>query len=226
MSGADRVYTVDVILGDPEAPALWNWSQWTQVVSLLDPIMKVARGRPGVESTQFIGKKYVRFGALAWNEKSQQKWTHNSPLSTLAADSSQWKFLSSQIWAPSRGSCGREDSPPDFFFHLVNQGFWESEDTLKFNPRVVIAIAEDLPDECLEQEKMVAKSIGEMVNAKLHAYKSRSWALRFFGAGYMNTIADIADTGGLFRAGPIHLQEPNLAIFEESREEGEWKIRE
>lgn len=226
----DRTYTLDVILGDPAASALWNWTQWKQAVSLIDPILSATRGRPGVSSTQFNGKNHVRFGTLGWNYKSHQKWTHNSPLSCLAAESAKWNFLSTEVWAPSRGNCGRDNCPPDFFFYFSNEGFWTTEDgsALQFNPVVIIAIAEALPAEVLEQEVTMTCKISRMLNAKLHAYKSRKWGFKS-GSGFMNPIADIAVTKGLFKPGPIHNWDLSLDVFDKEMfddDPDEWRLRE
>lgn len=212
----NRNYNLDLILGNPDNEPLWDWRQWSKLVPLLDPLMRNNIGSIGVASTQFEGKKPVKFGRLGWDDKSHQKWTHNSPLSSLAIHANKWKFLSTEIWVPSRGSCARDGHSPDIFFFLRNEGFW-GEEGLTINPLVLISIAQDVDVEMLQMERSLASYIASVVDAKLHATKSRPWAISTSTGVITDSIADIA-VSGLFKPGPVRKQQPTTAILSEDWE--------
>jgi hypothetical protein len=144
MSFQDRAYELHLMLGDPTAPPLWGWEIWQPVAYHLDPVFRAARGRAGATSLQKDTPKHnISFGRLGWNEKSHQKWTHGSPVT--GERSSAWKFLATEVWAPTRGACARDNQAPDVFLFLRKEGYW-GEDGLTFTPSVLLAIAADLPD--------------------------------------------------------------------------------
>lgn len=167
-----RIYNVHLVLGDPKAPEAWIWQNWRSFAALLEPLVASARSRAVVSSTQFAKNNLVKFGALTFNEKSHHKWTHNSPITSNS--SHDWSFLSTEIWAPSRAICDREQIPPDFFFAIQNVAAWSGGDALSFNPLILIACARDLGN--LEEQAVAAKNIALLVNAKLHVLKQRTWA--------------------------------------------------
>lgn len=45
-------YDAYVVLGDPAATPLWQWNAWQQFLPAIDPLIKAARGKPAVRSTQ------------------------------------------------------------------------------------------------------------------------------------------------------------------------------
>ena len=93
MAFHDVDYDAYCILGDPDAPALWNWPVWERFRVEFDPLIKAARGSPGVRSTQYLPNRggTVKFGRIGWKEADHQKWTHGSP--TNQDESKSWGFL-------------------------------------------------------------------------------------------------------------------------------------
>lgn len=85
----------------------------------LTPLVNVATGKLGVYSVQEdrVTEKQLRLGRLSWSELGHQKWTHESPLTRRK--SKTWSFIDTEIWAPNRAACERDDKWPDFFLHIV-----------------------------------------------------------------------------------------------------------
>ena len=94
-------YNVYVALGDPKAAPLGKWKAWQRFLPAIDPLIKAARGKPAVRSTQFLAKLAgdVKFGRIGWNEADHQKWCHGSP--TIKETSRSWRFLSTEVRAPA-----------------------------------------------------------------------------------------------------------------------------
>jgi hypothetical protein len=217
MSFKDRDYELHLVLGDPAAPALWRWEIWQPIAHHLDPVFRAARGPAGATSLQEDTPKHnISFGRLGWNEKSHQKWTHGSP--ATGERSSTWKFMSTEVWAPTRGACAREVKPPDVFLFLRNEGYWD-DDGLTFSPSVLLAIAADLPDAVRDAADLAAGIIADGVRAKLRAFRRRPWAYAFGPQMMTDSIQDIVHTS-LFKPGPVRKQRPTIDILTEP-----WELR-
>src|SRR5690348_12564164 len=135
-------YDTYVLLGDTASRPLWHWSSWQQLVPKLDPLVEAARGKAALRSTQFLPdqKGTVKFGRIGWDEKSQQKWTHGSPMSSPA--SANWKFCSAELWVPSWTECEREHLAPDLFLTVSSEAATSSAPA--FDPIVILAVAREL----------------------------------------------------------------------------------
>jgi hypothetical protein len=112
MSFADREYDVYVILGNPFVIPAWAEPTWTDVASVIGPLLKCARGPAAVRSAQLsVGtgspnKREVSFGRVSWNAAGHRKWVHPAP-----SDQNRL-FVNVEMWAPSwstvNGSVGRQ----------------------------------------------------------------------------------------------------------------------
>src|SRR4051812_34800435 len=102
-------YDTYFLLGSPEAPPLWRWDKWTELLPALDPLVACARGKPAVRSNQYLpgSRNPAKFGQIGWNDKAHQKWTHGSPGDPVASRSRT--FWSVEMWAPGWTKCVRED---------------------------------------------------------------------------------------------------------------------
>jgi hypothetical protein len=212
----ERPYQCYVLLGSQEATPAWHWEQWRKIALELDPLLAVARGPAGTSSTQkFVDRKgYVPFRRMGWGDKAHQKWAHGSPTNR---NQTNWRFQSTEVWAPTRGVCATENEPPDVFFGIRNEGFLGNE-SLKFNPVLLLAVASDLTTDIAELSTSAASRIGNIVEAKLQAQTIRPWARPFGKTMVTDSLTDALYVG-LFKVGPLHDAEPSLAKLE-----GNWHL--
>jgi hypothetical protein len=131
--------------------------------------------------------------------------SHSLPLS--------FHSLATEVWAPTRGACGRDVKAPDVFFFLRNEGYW-GEDSLTFSPSVLLAVAADLPDAVRHAADLATGAIAGQVRAKLRGFKRRPWAYAFGPQMMTDAIQDIVHKG-LFKVGPVQKQRPTLDILAE-----------
>jgi hypothetical protein len=205
-----REYEVHSLLGSPDVPPLWNRKTWESVFPLLQSLARSARGVPAISSTQFEsdGRKPVRFGRIGWNNDAHQKWTHS-------ADTPH-RFLSTEVWAPSRAACSKDGRPPDLFFIVWNAGYFTQKETT-FRDTVLLAVPSEnlsMVQECAN----VAGQLATILQAKFHGRMTRPWGRPVGKFAYTNALGDMPTTG-LFRAGKKYQEEPGNAILEEH-----WQI--
>lgn len=213
----DRNYELHLILTSPEIRP-WEWHVWQQVAVLLNPVVASVFGTPSTYSRQLKSEgprpSSISFGRMTWNERSHQRWTHGSPLTSGYSDTRE--FLDTQIWVPGRNECDRERKRPNLYIQILNGGIAESE-VLRFGAVVVLAVACDLPETVKYRADHAMGDIAIRLRAKLRAFKIRQWS-RPFGLLRADSIMDL-DTW-LFKAGSRHTQEPSLAMFHE-----EWEAK-
>ncbi|MDR2012477.1 MAG: hypothetical protein LBQ20_05440 [Rhodanobacter sp.] len=174
-----RQYDVRLLLAAPDAPLLWDYSLWQQLVPDLTPLLSSARGRTSLRMTQFDlrqtgspNQTYVRFGQIGWNEKAHRKWTHGSP--DTNENSIHWEFYSFSAWAPGPSKC--EVFPPDGFLAVRNEmtsGI--DRNTCRYAYSVLSAIACDLP----EAEQIMGQAFSALraaIPSVLLAQTRRSWS--------------------------------------------------
>lgn len=206
-------YNVYVALGDPKATPLWKWKVWQQFLPAIDPLIHAARGTPAVRSTQFLAKlaSDVKFGRLGWKEADHQKWCHGSPANKDASKS--WRFLSTEVWAPSWTACEREDLAPDVFLSISDESLEGGRAKgLLFNPVVILAVVSELALLHPTELDTAVSALRELTVAKLLACKRRPWGKSVGSDGFTNAISDLAFSG-LFKPGPRHQEEPGLQLF-------------
>lgn len=203
-------YDTYVLLGDAASRPLWHWSNWQQLVPKLDPLVQAARGKPALRSTQFISnqRSTVKFGRIGWDEKSHQKWTHGSPVSSPA--STNWKFLSVELWAPSWTECERQGLAPHVFLSVSSEAVTSSAQA--FEPVVLLAVASEVAG---REQILVTAAVDQLVQviaAKLVAFQRRPWGRSVGRIGFTNAIQDL-HVSGLFKPGRRHDRPVDLDLF-------------
>jgi len=166
----------------------------------------MARGTPVTRSDQFEASvnKPIGFGRIAWSKAGHGKWTHS--------EETKHRFLRTEVWAPSRGLCAKDEQPPDLFFAVFNEGFF-ANDSLTFRDVILLAVPVDNPSRvqaCITS----AARIAELVQARFHGHKVRPWALPFGESMFTDGLGDMPTTG-LFRVGPVATQTPGNDILVE-----------
>jgi hypothetical protein len=210
-------YDVYAVLGDPDAQRLWNWTIWQRFASAIDPLIKAARGKPAIRSTQFLPNQIddVKFGRLGWNEADHQKWTHGSPKTKKSSKS--WDFRDVEIWAPAWNACEREDLAPDVFLSVANESDGSDDETLLFNPVVVLAVVSELAQQKPAEVRAAVSALQKLTSAKLVGYKQRPWGKSTSSYGYSDSIQELSQLG-LFKAGPRHKSKVGFHLFA-----GKWQ---
>jgi len=218
-SFASRIYDVYVILGAPDSPQIWDWQNWQKVANTLEPFVKLGRDKTAIRTTQFVkdSRKSVSFGPIGWNEKSHQKWTHNSP--ATIETSKDWSFLQMELWSPTWSICEREKCAPDVFFAFRNEMFWPRKTPLKFNQTIIVALSELLGNTTRDDARTRILQISSELNSPLVAYQNRTWGRVLNNSGmFDNSIQDLVTTG-LFKVGDYQSRPVNLQTFA-----GEWTL--
>ncbi len=216
MSFYDNDYSVYVFLGEPENKPLWYWESWQSVTPLLNELINTCRGKAAIRSNQYSSDgSLVRFGRMQWSEKSNQKWTHDSPLSVADEHT---KFLSVEIWAPSWGQCEKENLSPDLFISISNESLGGTpENKLLFNPVLILAVEASVAAKNKELLDEFATNLALVNKAKFKVHKVRKWGYKGLG-GFTSAIQDLGSTG-LFKPGKRHERELELDTFAD-----EWSI--
>lgn len=218
MAYSDRQYRVYLVLGDIAAPPLWDWTRWTTFSEQLDPVLEACRDKAHVRVDQYdmTNRADLKFGRLQWSPASHVKWTHSSPKTSAAYK--DWSLIDIEVAAPGLSVCAKEGSPPDFFMAIHNEDYGKQPVPVRFNPRIFMAIAADMPEGVLQRVEKVARSVSAMVSAQLTATIDRSWGIRSTDGYYSRAIQDIVHTG-LFKLGHPHKRPVDLTTLEES-----WRI--
>jgi len=193
----ERLYVVFLLLVHPEAPPLWHSDSWQSLVADIDPYMVSPRGKSTVRSLQYSAAgKPLAFGRLVWDAKSHSKWAHSG------ASFTDVRFAHVEAWSPSWNQCAKDDLAPDFYLALANErALGWPEKQLRFNQRLVFAIAEDLgPSASLAAN--LAK-LAARLPAVAFARTSRPWGHSIGGGGFTSAIQDMVLTH-LFKPGDPH----------------------
>lgn len=140
-----RNYRVWLFLLSPHGPAFWEWDSWLKVSEVVDPLVKLTRGKSvmSIFQTSKTGRK-VNQGLLLWNSRNMQKWTHHSPLTNDFTEDLNFDFVN--VWCPSEVCCNEDRLPPDLFLqldHLTHPRYQPSE---QVNQIITLAVAQDIAD--------------------------------------------------------------------------------
>jgi hypothetical protein len=216
-----RQYDVRLLLAAPDAPCLWSYPLWQQLVPALTALASSDRGRTSLRMLQLDHRQdgtpnqtFVRFGPIGWNEKSHRKWTHGSP--DTEAASSHWRFVSFSAWSPGPSKCG--DCPPDGFLavrNAIDGGI--DRDSCRFSYTVLAAIACDQP----QAEQTLSHAFSALraaIPATLVAATRRSWVGSEVGTAVVS-LGDSDTFGAPFKPGPLHKALPSLDMLI-----GDWTI--
>jgi hypothetical protein len=198
-----REYEVHLLLGSPSATRLWQRDAWAEVFTILEGLARSPRGVPVTSSMQFesSNREPVKFGRIGWNLEGHSKWTH--------ASETTHRFLSAEVWTPSRGACTKDGCPPDFLFVLWNQEFFSKDSTF----RDVVLLAVPITDPrrvkaCSE----AARRLAAMTQARFHGRMVRPWARPFGKTMFTDCLGDMPTTG-LFRLGQVRRGTPGNDIL-------------
>jgi hypothetical protein len=211
-------YETFVLLGDPSVPPPWDWAVWRRLVPALDPLIRAARGKPAVRSTQYAPdrKGTVKFGRLGWKDADHQKWTHDSP--TTGAEARSWGFVDVEVWAPAWTTYEREDRAPDVFLTVANEALGSGfRQGLLFSPVIVLAVVAELARREPAALAAAVAALRELSAAKLVGHRRRPWGRPFGSVGFTGSIQDLA-VSGLFKPGKRHQGELGFHVFAEKWE--------
>lgn len=208
MSFFKREYEVYLLLAGPDAPGLWQAEQWNPFAASLDQLMVQARGKAGLRSHQYNPQgKLIPFGRLGWNAASHAKWTH-TPATTQA------RFMSLEVWAPTWTSCEKDDLAPDLFIALANEALLGLDGkTMQFGQRLLCAIATDLGLAAADTLRQTLTQLGVQQQAPWFAHTHQPWGRAAYG-GFSCAIQDML-LSGLFQAGDPHCRPLDAASFRE-----------
>lgn len=219
MAFHDREYDVYVVLGGPSAPLPWVQSAWGDISAALDPLMQAARDRPAVRSVQLGPKpgspnqRSISFGRIGWNDQGARKWCHSENGQLVSGGGAY--FQASSVWAPSWTVCERENLAPDVFFSIDNPSPFSPKagDAIKFSSTCILAVASDLEPNCGEPARQSSVAISTTLQAVARGHCARPWGRSIGGsASFSDAINDLGILG-LFKPGPVHVEQPSLAMF-------------
>ena len=225
MTFYDREYEVRVLLGDPAVIPPWVQPIWDQIAEALDPLIRLARDRPSVRSTQLSAgpgtpnQKAVSFGRIGWNKQSASKWTHSENGRLISGNFV--RFMSCEVWAPSWSACEREGYPPDIFFTLSNEArsgdVSRSDGAQSFGWTCILAVARDMGPDAEGQVERSFNVVASVARTVLRARCNRPWGYPIRDAGATNVIQDLT-MAGLFNPGPRQHAPASLAMLK-----GRWE---
>lgn len=157
----------------------WEWAGWQRILPELDRLISLVNGKVGVRSVQggiSNKNKDVKFGALAWNESSHKEWTHNSPVTKQ--ESRNWKFSSTEVWAPHWRECEKESSSPSLFIRLENPFTIDQPKTGQFNQLLQVSIEATLYQLNSTMINSLIQDIATKVESVLILTSTSPWIVR------------------------------------------------
>ncbi len=209
MSWLEKDYHTIVILGEICEKVLWDYENWKNICETL--YQYTTNNTPDlfsvrVEQISRVNQKKIRFGRLLLDDKSNQKWTHKSPITKEL--SKEWFFSGLEIWSPNWNKCEEINTSPDIFFSIHNNCLLDNKN-LQFNPVLTIALNTKVftDDVC---RKLII-SLKEFVPSELILYTKKKWALPC-GSGFINSIQDLP-LNGLFKGRYQSDQKPEKSKF-------------
>lgn len=211
MGFSEREFEVFVLLANSAASPPWMQVTWAEVSKTLDPLMRAARDRPAVRTTQLTpgpgspNQRAISFGRIGWSDEGSRKWTHVDDGRLVSGAPSH--FYNCEVWAPSWTVCAKELEAPDIYFAMRNEaspaGISGQHQALCFSASCILAVASDAAAVFGEQPTRSAEAVALIVQAVVRAHTVRRWGS---GSAHTSAINDLIVTG-LFKAGP-HQQTP------------------
>ena len=194
MAYHDREYEVYVLKGMGSCVDLWSWQNWEKWAAALSPFTNSVRGKSAVRCLQISAdsKKTIPFGKLSWDEKSHQRWAHNSPINV--EEWKRWQFLNLEAWTPSWNVCIKEKVPPDFYFNMRDPN-GNSSAPKRPSPFLVCAIASSVGQNRINDLESTLVSLLETLPDSILAIKKRPWGISSFGQGsFTHAIQDMTES--------------------------------
>jgi hypothetical protein len=209
-------YHVYAFCGDPDTTPIWHWHQWQKIAPQLEALLAECRGLGGIRCLQYTPNgEELKFGRLQWSEKNNGKWTHGSP-NSLANDSTL--FLNMEMWVPSANQCQKENSPPDVYLMINNEGNDAALENLSFNPLFLLVIKKDIAQKHGALVSALTQAIKVTTQPKLLAFQERIWTAHKLKTGERtNAINDIGVTG-IFKPG----KKTHMPVSAQNLE-GDWE---
>lgn len=174
---------MDVVLA--ELPP-WDAATWQALTPFFAPLLDGAHGLCGVQTTQYENGKRVSIGRLGWDARSHARWA-------LPAGSGR-TFVSTEMWAPSRGRCARDGRPPAVFLHMFDR----ASVTGAFLPVILLAVALDAD---LADADHAIRAAAATLQAIHHGRTQRPWG-RSSGGGFTDAIEDLGFSPNLTQTAP------------------------
>ena len=162
-----RRYRVDVL--SVRVPP-WQAPTWLRLASAFDPLFSGVLGAAGVRTVQYEQGKLVRFGRLGWDAASHARWS--VPVGAPRA------FAGTEVWAPNRQECARQDRPPGAYLHLGEPD------------RLVLAVAVDAGPDALAAAEAALDVATGLLDAGQHRRLVRPWGRASPGGGFQSAIED------------------------------------
>ncbi|TGL55337.1 hypothetical protein EHQ58_18545 [Leptospira ognonensis] len=214
MNWLNTKYKCFLFLGDPSENNLWEFSNWdkfsTKISSFLDNDINSLTVR--VSQISLKDNKYLKFGRLKLDNRSNAKWTHNSPFTKELSD--EWLFESGEGWLPSWTKCQNLDKSPDFFFSIINEKSHRLTRPVTFNPILLMSFS--LEKYSQESILNLILSLKEDTKPILIVEQERYWGIQS-GTGFTYAMNDLTLTH-LFKKDQ-HGKPIDLGNFEE-----EWRL--
>ncbi len=203
----DRQYRVFVALGDPAAEPAWMAGRWAKLAEIFDPVIQRSRDRAAVRSVQLRAgagspnERAINLGRIGWNAAGHKKWT----AAVGSNEVSGVEFVSTEVWAPSWTTCGRQGQAPEAYIGLRNER-GSASSVVAFNPVLIFAMALDQDDDTISLGSVAASAAAQVLGSLLRVSCVRPWGYRLGDVGHTNPIGSLLAAGGLFKAGNPHLR--------------------
>lgn len=164
-----------LVIGWQAPNPLMGWRTWREVVPYLDPLFQAARKPNSIRMYQEDreSEDELRFGRLAWNEKSHQKWTHGSPMT--GKESANWRFIGAEFWAPSPKK-DAIDVDVDVFMNLTCLEPGNPDHHLTYDLGLHLLVSKQLPETVWKEAAPAAiRVIADKVRAIIVATREGTW---------------------------------------------------
>lgn len=125
----------------------------------------------------------------------------------MTGEKRERKFQLLDCWTPMRTVCAKIDSAPDIYFSIGYEGNHPIKEKIKFDLFIVIAIAEDLNYNGLENILELSKAI----NSRKTVYKTRCWGgmreeTEDYSWEFINSIQDTTSFG-IYKAATLDIHD-------------------
>ncbi|WP_133273433.1 hypothetical protein [Hymenobacter radiodurans] len=188
----ERLYQLHIILGNPQAPALWEPKCWHAIQDSLLRATKAARGSASLNSLQYEPNgqymKDVKFGRLGLSAISEARWLHDY---TAYPERQGWLFHSLELWAPGRTTCNNQNLAPDMYLGVMNEGYYANLSNILYNPYIVLAGALDKEESFLASINQLATTLAQQTQAVFTHNKVIPWGNSSGSNGFSKAIGDL-----------------------------------
>ena len=141
-----REYVVYLVLAKDGKRPIYNWSVWRNILPGLGALFGQEHGESRICALHLdtLRQRLVIQNKLAWGDRSQQRWTHCSPITTPF--SGRLSFVGCEMWLPFTFLRSATAHPPDVFVS-IHRPF--PQRTEAYDTSFLLAVSADLPPELL-----------------------------------------------------------------------------